>query len=255
MTYPRTLVVTSCTGEKKNRPDNPLTLKNFQNPSCLESRTEELANYITEARSMYTGMQHLRVMEGIEILRSYSKKLVVDVAILSAGYGLISEDKEIAPYAVTFNDMKARDLDEWARFLDIHSVFEKKIASYDLIFVLLGEKYLRALSLPILSHDQQTLIFLASHSSQKYIKEISAKTFVLPLNNAEAKQYSYGLVGLKGYLFKQFAIAVTKENEQEAELQKIYQKPTCFKKIINSQIITQNTKKTTIVNQLEIPLS
>jgi hypothetical protein len=180
---------------------------------------------------MYTGMQHLQVMEGIEILRSYSKKLVVDLAILSAGYGLISEDKKIAPYAVTFNDMKARDLDEWARFLDIHSVFEQKIASYDLIFVLLGEKYLRSLSLPILCHDQQTLIFLASHSSQKYIKEISAKTFVLPLNNAEAKQYSYGLVGLKGYLFKQFAIAVTKEKGQL--LQQIYQKPDCFKKIIN----------------------
>lgn len=253
MAYPRILVVTSCTGEKKNRPDKPLTLENFQNPSCLQSRTEELAEYITEASLMYTGMQHLRVMEGVEILRSYSKKLVVDVAILSAGYGLISEDQAIAPYAVTFNDMKAKDLDEWAKFLDIRSAFEKKIASYDLIFVLLGEKYLRSLSLPILSHDQQTLIFLASHSSKKYIKEISAKTFVLPLNNAEAKQYSYGLVGLKGFLFKQFTIAVTKEKAQL--LQKIYQNPDCFKKIINSQINTKNTKELAIINQLELPLN
>lgn len=176
--------------EKKNRPDNSLSLEDFKNSSRLQFRTKELVNFICKAGSMYTGMQHLQIMEGVEILRSCSENLVVDVAILSAGYGLISEDKEIAPYSVTFNDMKAKDLDEWAKFLNIHSAFESKIAADDLIFVLLGEKYLRSLSLPVLSHDRQTLIFLASYSSQKYIKEISAQTFVLPLNNAEAKQYS-----------------------------------------------------------------
>jgi queuine/archaeosine tRNA-ribosyltransferase len=218
---------------------------------------------------MYTGMQHLQIMEGVKILRSCSENLVVDVAILSAGYGLISEDKAIAPYSVTFNDMKAKDLDEWAKFLNIHSAFESKIAAYDLIFVLLGEKYLRSLSLPVLSHDRQTLIFLASYSSQKYIKEISAQTFVLPLNNAEAKQYSYGLVGLKGYLFKQFAIAVTKDKAQQRSgtwsgnptvssaqlLQKIYQKPDYFKKLVDSQINRKNTKELAIINQLELPIN
>lgn len=45
MTYPRTLVVTSCTGEKKFRSDNSLTKDDFKNLSRLQSRTEKLANY------------------------------------------------------------------------------------------------------------------------------------------------------------------------------------------------------------------
>ena len=238
MPYPRTLVVTSCTGEKKFQPDNSLTLDDFKNLSGWQSRTEKLANYICDAGSMYTGMQHLQVMEGVNILRSACEDLVVDVAILSAGYGLIPEDKTIVPYSVTFNDMKAKQIDEWAKILGIKQTFEQTISNYDLIFILLGEKYLRSLALPVTTRKDQTLIFLASYSSKKYIKEIAAKTFVLPLSNTEAQQYGYGLVGLKGFLFKQFALATVTEDAKL--LQKVYQNPTNFVETINRQSTTIN---------------
>jgi hypothetical protein len=45
-------------------------------------------------------------MEGVQLLRQSLGREAVDVVILSAGYGVIPEDKTIVPYEVTFNTMK-----------------------------------------------------------------------------------------------------------------------------------------------------
>ncbi|MEG3438299.1 tRNA-guanine transglycosylase DpdA [Pannus brasiliensis CCIBt3594] len=207
MSYPRILVVTSCTGEKRDKDNNQLTLEDFKDPESLKIRTEELEaqNRVCPAHEMYRGVQHLRVMEGVKILRKALSGGVVDLAIISAGYGLIKENDRIAPYEVTFKTMKGEEIDEWAKKLKIRESFETIIKNYNLIFVLLGEQYLRSLQLPIETSSQQKIIFLASPSSRKYLYSSSAPSFVLPLSNLEAKQYGYGLVGLKGFLFKQFA--------------------------------------------------
>lgn len=252
MTYPRILVVTSCTGEKKFSSDKSLDKDDFKNLPRLQSRTEKLANYICNAGSMYTGMQHLQVMEGVNILRSSLKDLVVDVVILSAGYGLIPENKNIVPYSVTFNEMKASEIDEWAKFLNINQTFQQIISNYDLIFILLGEKYLRTLSLPVTTRKNQTFIFLTSYGGKKYIRKISSHNLVMPLSNTEAKQYGYGLVGLKGFLFKQFALAAATENPKL--LEKVYQNSTDFLKTINRKATKIITKDISITNQLRMGL-
>lgn len=159
--YPRILIITSCTGEKRFKPTNQLKLEEFKDLGVLESRSDELAEFACKASQMYTGQQHLRAMEGVERLRKSFGQEVVDVMILSDGYGLISEDKVIAPYEVTFNTMKGYEVDEWAKFLRIHEAFEQAIASYDLVFMLLGDNYLRSLRLPVTAKPEQTLIFLA----------------------------------------------------------------------------------------------
>jgi hypothetical protein len=63
------------------------------------------------------------------------------------------------------------------------------------------------------ARPDQTFIFLASQSSRKWIKGLGAKTYTLGLANADAKKYGYGLVGLKGFLFKKFAEVVVKSPE------------------------------------------
>ena len=128
---PRILVVTSCTGEKRFKPSNQLTLEDFKEPARLESCIKIIAEFACPAGKMYTGLQHLRAMEGVSLLRQSFGKQAVDVAILSAGYGLICEDKIILPYEVTFNTMKGYEVDEWAKFLQVHESFEKTIAGYD----------------------------------------------------------------------------------------------------------------------------
>ncbi|MEQ9355996.1 hypothetical protein [Coleofasciculus chthonoplastes] len=220
MCQPRVLVVTSCTGQKRFKPENQLTLRDFEDLARLQQREAELAESACPANQMYMGQQHLRAMEGVGLMRQSLGRETVDVVILSAAYGLISEDKSIVPYQVTFNTstplgvdaersrsvnkMKGYEMDEWASVLGIRQAFERAIADYDLVFLLLGENYLRSLSLPVETSPTQTLLFLASKTSAKYIGELAAKTFVFTLSNVEAKRYRYGLVGLKGFLLIKF---------------------------------------------------
>ena len=232
MPYPRVLAITSCTGEKQSKPENQLVLEDFKDSDRLQQRESELADFSSPAGEMYTGMQHLRLMEGMLQLRGALGQNAVDLSILSAGYGLIEEDRLIVPYEVTFNSMKGQELDDWARSLGLHHAFEKAIAPYSLIFLLLGENYLRSMTLPIETRPDQTLVFLASKSSARFIKPLVARTFVLPLSNADAKRYRYGLVGLKGFLFKRFAEAVCKNPEL---LKAVYENPAIFQEVIDQQ--------------------
>ena len=233
MSQPRVLVITSCTGEKRFKPDNQLTLEDFKEPVRLQQREAELSKFACPSGQMYTGMQHLRLMEGVQLLRQALGQDAVTVTILSAGYGLIEENRAISPYEVTFNGMKGHEVDAWAQYLKVHEVLEKAVQGYDLIFLLLGDNYLRAINLPIETQPDQTLIALTSQSSAKFVKGLSAKTFVLPLTNAEARRYSYGLVGLKGFLFKQFASVVAKQAEL---LQQVCEKPELFQSLLDRTV-------------------
>ena len=230
MRYPRVLIITSCTGEKRFKPENQLTQEDFKPAGRLRKREKQLAEFMSPAGEMYTGMQHTQLMDGVQNLRKALEQLVIDVAIVSAGYGLILESQKIAPYEVTFNTMKGHEIDEWAKRLKIHRSVEKIIPEYDLIFVLLGEKYLRAISLPITLYEDQTWIFLAPGSSFNLIQKSSPQAFILPLSNAEAKQYGFGAVGLKGFLFKKFALVAAKKPEL---FEQIRQNPCCFQDIID----------------------
>jgi hypothetical protein len=233
MSHPRVLIITSCTGEKRFKPDNQLTLEDFKEPVRLQQREAALAEFACPAGQMYTGMQHLRLMEGVQLLRQALGQDTVTVAILSAGYGLVEENRAIAPYEVTFNGMKGHEVDAWAQYLKVHEALEKAIQGYDLIFLLLGDNYLRAINLPIEIQPEQTLIALTSQGSAKFVKGLSAKTFVLPLTNQDAQRYSYGLVGLKGFLFRRFASAAGKEPDW---LQRVYQQPERFPQALVQEI-------------------
>lgn len=243
MTQPRLLIVTSCTGEKKYKPENQLTLKDFEDRKRLAKGEKKLAKSMCTAGEMYTGMQHLRLMEGVNLLRQSLGKEAVDLNIISAGYGLIPEDRAIAPYEVTFNGMKEHEVDAWSKYLGIHTAFEKAVREHDLVFLLLGETYLRSLALPVATRPDQTFIFLASQSSRKWIKGLEAKTYTLGLANADAKKYGYGLVGLKGFLFKKFAEVVVKSPEW---IDRIYNNPDDF-------VLTFAPKQANI-DQLELAL-
>jgi hypothetical protein len=83
---------------------------------------------------------------------------------------------------------------------------------------------------PVASHPKQTLIFLTSKAGAGYVRGLEAKTFILPLSAADAKRYRYGLVGLKGFLFKRLAESVI-ENPQF--LKKIYDNPVSCKVFLN----------------------
>ena len=219
------LVVTSCTGEKLYHPENQLTQVDFENAETLAQRESELAEFKTKAGKIYTGMQHQRLMEGIEILRRKFGHDVVDLYVVSAGYGLISEDREVVPYEVTFNTMNGRAITEWSQKIGIHKDLDELVPKYDLVLFLLGDKYLKAVGLPFESAStDQRLVFFASGTSKKMIPDRKPYFFV-EVGQEDAKSFSYGLVGLKGYLFKLLAQDAVKEDATLFE--KIYSDPNC----------------------------
>lgn len=226
----RTLVITSCTGEKVFKPENQLIQNDFFDKANIEEKEEILHEFKTTAGKMYTGMQHVRLMEGIELLRSRYGKDIVDVSILSAGYGLIDEDREIVPYEVTFNNMNAKEVMEWSDFLDINRSVSDKIKGYDLVFFLLGDKYLKSVKLPLIETiPGQKLIFLASKTSKASIPDYEPYHFV-EVGQEDAKEFSYGLIALKGYLFKLLANEMCND---ENLLNKLYEKPSLVLEVLD----------------------
>ncbi len=107
-------MVNSCIGLKRSKLENQLTLEYFKDINKRQEREQSLLNHSLKAADMYMGTQHLRVMEDVSFLRKSFGKEVVDLKIISAAYGLISEYQIIAPYSVTFTSMKSSEIDSWA---------------------------------------------------------------------------------------------------------------------------------------------
>ena len=72
--------------------------------SCVKSK----ANKRCEAKDMY-------ISPLFKYMYAYAKKRCKEVYILSAKYGLLSENTLIAPYNVTLNSMSERQKKEWAK--------------------------------------------------------------------------------------------------------------------------------------------
>jgi len=201
----RVTVITSCTGIKKHGPEEQLQQSDFRrihDSVSFSRREDELKQYLLPAEEMYLGQQHLRLLDGVRVFRGGYGAASADLHILSAGYGLIPGDRVIAPYNLTFQGMKKKEVREWADFLNIpaqaRDVFSKK--SY-FTLVLLGDSYLQALNLDETTVFASPTLFLTSVGSMKSVK--GKGTFrVVPLTNEHASAFSCGLVGLKGEIAK-----------------------------------------------------
>src|SRR5438105_917320 len=119
----RILVITSCTGEKVVHHERALTLEDFQQgPEHVAQREHEMADLLTPAEDLYSGLQHIRLMRGIQQYREHHVRGradgQLDLYILSAGYGFVRADKKLAPYECTFHGMKKPQLRMWANRLN-----------------------------------------------------------------------------------------------------------------------------------------
>ncbi|MFW5795389.1 MAG: DUF6884 domain-containing protein [Bacillota bacterium] len=224
----KTLIITSCTSSKIEAPINSLKKSDFANKNEYCKKIKQLNSY--KAMNLYTGRQHLHLKEGVSLLKESFENEKFDVKIVSAGYGLINENKKIYPYNVSFSNMKAKEIDEWAKKLRIREDLDKAIKDYKLIIFLLGTKYLRALRLPLDNVDtSQRLIFLASKTSKRFIP--SSKEYIfLEVSQNDASLYGKNLIELKGYLFKLFANEVVKNGIKT--LKDVYKNPDYLLKLI-----------------------
>ncbi len=219
------LVITSCTGEKVFHPDNQLTQQDFVNPERLAEREGELASYCLPAAEMYTGGQHLDLMKGVRQFRQAGGR--IDVAILSAGYGLLEETARIVPYDITFNTMRRSQIVEWSHKRNVPDALAKKMAGHDLVFFLLGDKYIQALDLPLGIKGHQKRIFFAGTVNKTQI--LSDDHYLLEITEMEARQFHRGLVRIKGALF---ARLLTQLTEQGGSWDVLFRRPELTREYI-----------------------
>ena len=210
----RALVLTSCTGEKAVESDRALTLADFQQGSAhVAKRERELNDALRRAGEMYTGLQHVRLMRGISRFRESTNKngCALDLYVLSAGYGIISEERKIAPYEVTFATMRGKELRKWADALKVPREFRKlMLRQYDLGLILLGDNYHLACEMDSgIKFGGPTLLLCGTVMAKKLSNLSNVR--VIAVSNPEAKRFSCGLVGLKGELAKRLLERVAKE--------------------------------------------
>ena len=197
----KVLVITSCTGRKKYKPANQLQLGDFLSVERRAVRSTELKSFKTSAAEMYTGQQHRHLMAGLEEIRKVYGSAVVDLHIISAGYGLLAENDDIVPYNVTFSGLNKVDLLARSNSLQLHERVETLIAGYDLVFFLLGKEYVQALQLPCEVPDTVTQIFLLGTGYRKLIPD-SPNVHFVPAGSGLARELGVMGVALKGFVFK-----------------------------------------------------
>jgi len=193
------LIITSCTGEKVVDSDRQLTSEDFQKGHPhVAKREKELKKFLRTAGEIYSGDQHLKLMGGVAQARKSG--LEIDLHVLSAGYGLIPEERKVAPYEITFATMKSKELRDWADTLHVTEDFRKTVStSYDFGMILLGDNYLAACDLDEkVPFGGPTLLFCGTGMAKKLPKLKNVR--IIPISNPEAKRFSCGLIGLKGEL-------------------------------------------------------
>ena len=156
---------------------------------------------MVSAAELYSGLHHVRVMQGVREYRSSGGS--VEVAILSAGYGLVPEklsdgsDTLLVPYDATFSGMQASRISRTAQMLDIPGDVMSFLTKEgcDVQLVLLGSAYLKACGLPEDMKFPCPTYFLSAPSAR-----VPDSAIRVPLDQAEARRFSSTLVSLKGVL-------------------------------------------------------
>ena len=157
----KVLVITACTAKKQFQPENQLTREDFLSPERLNRRSRELRRYETPAAQIYTGDGHLRLMNGVKKLRHAFGRGIIDVHIISPGYGLLNEADPIVPYDYTFHRQSQQEIRQRSRQLRIRPRVEDLLSNYDLAFFLLSAHYITACLLPF-HVPNSTQIFLVA---------------------------------------------------------------------------------------------
>ena len=205
----RILVITSCTGDKATVGHPGLQLADFDDPERLKRGEGLLHDLMRPAGRMYTGQQHVRAMNGVRLLRRTLGADAVKVSILSAGYGVIDEDRLIAPYDVTFTGMSRSEARRWARQIGAADGIRKGLPGSDLVMVLLGSSYLEAMDPPLPAVPGQRIVYFAKAAERERLT--SAGGVFVAAGAAESTRYGMGIIGLKGRMLELFAQAVARD--------------------------------------------
>ncbi len=205
------LVIGSCTGKKDDEtcpPAAKLTPEDFNDPVRLKKREAELSPFLRTGSAMYMGRQHTQMMEGVQIIRSQYGNDACVVSIVSAGYGLIGEKRQIAPYNVTFHGAPKRFIRARGEKLRIPTELRSLVSGFPIVVFLLGDDYLTSAKPPIIPSQSQRFI---AFGSPKLRSVPGSNVIVIPSSDDAAEAFGDNVRTRKGRMFKILASGLGKK--------------------------------------------
>lgn len=193
-------LLTSCTAAKAVRAPDWITWADFKKgKEHLARRMAALRSWRMPAGRLYAGRQHMLLMRAVTALR-HQGGLTPEVWILSAGFGLVSENTPLIPYEISFSEMGEEERRVWAKELEVpDQVAAWLMQPSDLNVVLLGHAYLDAAGIHSKTQIKAPTLFFCSRRSSLLVPEVAhVKTVVL--TQAEARRFRTPLISLKGLL-------------------------------------------------------
>ena len=197
----RTLVLTPCSAKKRSQVLKPALAADLADPERRQQVTARLADHSLPAAEMYTGKHHRLVMEGVQAVWQQREHCVLDLAILSGGYGVLRANEMIIPYDVTLDQFAGEALSDWGATLQVPTKAAALVRQYDLVFLLLSGSYLAVLDLPLDVQDSVQQIVLTGQDSMELVPSKPNLHPFVAAGSVAARRWHVKAPHVRGFLF------------------------------------------------------
>lgn len=197
----RTLVIAPCSAEKRGSPPDVARAADLADPVRKREIESRLAAFASPAMYMYTGTHHQLVMEGMNAVWERWGRHVMELSILSGGYGLLRGDDMVIPYDVSLNEFEGAELADWIARLQIPEKTSSRVREYDLVYYLLSRRYLSSLGLPLDIPESVQQVVLTAHED---LPSLPAAPNLHPLvadGPVAARRWHVKAPHVRGFLF------------------------------------------------------
>ncbi len=198
----RTLVVTSGFASKRARTPESVRTPDLAIPEPRRQTEGQPAAHARPTPEMYASPYHSLVVEGVQAVWDRWGQDTLDVAILSAGFGLLDAERSIIPYDVKSDEFPEGELAEWAQRIRLAERAQALVAQYDLVFYLLSGQFLAMLELPLGVPDPVQQIALTDRESMALLPNLLNLHGLVADGGAAAQRWHVKTSHVRGFLFK-----------------------------------------------------
>jgi len=197
----RTLVITPCSAKKRGDVPHPADAADLADSERRRQAEARLAAFACPAAQLCTGKHHRLVMSGLQDVWERWGRETIDLSILSAGYGLLGADEVIVPHDVTFDQFDQETLARQVDDLQLSGQATELVRQYDLVFYLLGGRYLDVLGLPLDVPERVQQIVLTDRESLALLPTVPNLHPVVAAGNEAARRWHIKAAHVCGFLF------------------------------------------------------
>ena len=210
----RVLVIDQCSSDKDLPDDCDRLSESEIDEQELEGLLQREDLVSRPARNLYDGRQQRLVTEAVDQMTA--AEIHVDRFFVSAGFGLVPENRELPAYDVRFkNKGHAR---RRGRELGLPAEVAHRVATAetsDVIFLLLGATYYEAIDIENAIRQAPEGAFVVIFNRDDLVAD-RPNTLSLAANTKTGSKYGGGAIGVKGTYLKNFAANVAAGNTIES---------------------------------------